>query len=133
MPKRKRNIIVSYELHAPDLQLQPSLFAPLAPIVFQPGSNLTIEERFQNFDSANPHIYQLIERMAIDLAIRGHRRIGIKMIWETLRYRYAVQSTGDGDDAYHLNNIYTSRYARKLTQQHPDLAARIELRELKAE
>ena len=61
------------------------------------------------------------------------RKRNIIMIWETLRYRYAVQSTGDGDDAYHLNNIYTSRYARKLTQQHPDLAARIELRELKAE
>ena len=129
--KRTRNIIVSYELHNPDLQLQPSLFAPLAPIVDQPSGSLTIEERFQNFDSANPHIYQIIERMAVDLAARGHRRIGIKMLWETLRYRYAVQTSGD--DSYHLNNIYTSRYARKLTQAHPELAHRIELRELKAQ
>lgn len=127
---RKRRIIVSYNLTVPDLQLQPSLFAPLTPIVDQPAGDLTIEERFQNFDAANPHIYQLIERMAVDLAARGHRRIGIKMIWETLRYRYAVQSTGD--DTYHLNNIYTSRYARKLTLAHPELAQRIELRELKA-
>ena len=127
--KRKRRIVVSYNLTLPDPQ-QPSLFEPLTPLVSTPAKDLTIEERFELFDAANPHVYDLLERMALDLVKRGHSRIGIKMLWETLRYRYAVETTGDAE--YRLNNIYTSRYARKLTERQPSLVGHIELRELKA-
>jgi hypothetical protein len=130
MPKRKRRIIISYKLTVPDLQLQPSLLQVMDPIVETPKKDLTIEERFRLFDQANPHVYQVLEQMALDLAARGHQRIGVKMLWETLRYRYAMQTSGDED--YCLDNNYTSRFARKLAR-NPMLAERIEMRQLKAE
>jgi hypothetical protein len=130
MPKRKRRIIISYKLTVPDLQLQPSLLQVMDPIVETPKKDLSIEERFRLFDQANPHVYQVLEQMALDLAARGHQRIGVKMLWETLRYRYAMQTSGDED--YCLDNNYTSRFARKLAR-NPMLAERIEMRQLKAE
>jgi hypothetical protein len=130
MPKRKRRIIISYKLTVPDLQLQPSLLQVMDAIVETPKQDLSIEERFRLFDQANPHVYQVLEQMALDLAARGHQRIGVKMLWETLRYRYAMQTSGDED--YRLDNNYTSRFARKLAQ-NPMLAERIEMRQLKAE
>ena len=130
MPKRKRRIIISYKLTVPDLQLQPSLLQVMDPIVATPKKDLSIEERFRLFDQANPHVYQVLEQMALDLAARGHQRIGVKMLWETLRYRYAMQTNGDED--YCLDNNYTSRFARKLAR-NPMLAERIEMRQLKAE
>lgn len=130
MSKRKRRIVISYKLTVPDLQIQPSLLQVMDPIVETPKKDLTIEERFRLFDQANPQVYQVLEQMALDLAARGHQRIGVKMLWETLRYRYAMQTSGDED--YRLDNNYTSRFARKLAQ-NPMLAERIEMRQLKAE
>ncbi|MCU0503168.1 MAG: hypothetical protein MUC51_15650 [Anaerolineae bacterium] len=130
MPKRKRRIIISYKLTVPDLQIQPSLLQVMDPIIETPKKDLSIEERFRLFDQANPQVYQVLEQMALDLAARGHERIGVKMLWETLRYRYAMQTNGEED--YRLDNNYTSRFARKLAQ-NPMLAERIEMRQLKAE
>jgi hypothetical protein len=131
MPKRKRRIIISYKLTVPDLQIQPSLLQVMDPIIETPKQDLSIEERFRLFDQANPHVYQVLEQLALALAARGRQRIGVKMLWETLRYRYAMQT--NGEDEYKLNNDYTGRYARKLVAQHPELDSLIERRQLKAD
>lgn len=93
--------------------------------------NMTIDERFNAFHQANPHIYQALATLARQFLATGHRRLGIKMLWERLRWEMAIHADTD-DGAYHLNNIYTSRYARLLSEQEPDLHGCFELRELRA-
>lgn len=111
--------------------LQPSLFDAPAPIV-QPkwGKEATIQERFEAFHAANPGVYVALLGLVMEMRARGVRRYGMKGLFEILRWRYAMHTQGD---EYKLNNIFTSRYARLLVSEFPDLLDFFELRELKAE
>lgn len=111
--------------------LQPSLFDAPLPIV-QPryAKEATIQERFEAFDRANPHVYEALVGLVMQMRQRGVRQYGMKGLFEILRWRYAMQTSGD---EFKLNNIFTSRYVRKLVTEYPELRDFFELRELKAE
>lgn len=79
----------------------------------------TIQEAFDRFHAANPWVYAELERMALELVRAGHRRIGIGMLFEVLRWRW-LRATTDTGSTFHLNNNYRSRYAR-LLMAHPEL------------
>lgn len=85
---------------------------------------LTLEQRFAAFHEANPHVYAHLRRLALDARRRG-RQVGIKMLYEVLRWQYAMQTSGDD---FKLNNSYTSFYARLLMEQEPELAGYFETR-----
>lgn len=89
----------------------------------------TLQERFEAFAKANPHVYVELRRRALTLARRGVKRVGVKALVESMRYDAAVSR---GDDGYALNNSLTSRFARMLVDSEPELAGLIELRELKS-
>lgn len=114
-----------------DPALQPTLFAPLPPVV-QPDmpSGATIQERFEAFHGANPHVYAALRRMALDMAGRGVRRYGMKGLFEVLRWQFAMQTQGDAE--FKLNNNYTAHYSRLLMANEPRLADFFVLRELQA-
>ena len=110
--------------------IQPPLAEGLAPLRTPEVSDDTpIEERFRLFHEANPQVYRELRRLALPLAHAGRKHLGIKMLWENLRYQYAL-TTDDGE--YKLNNNYTSRYARLLMEREPDLAGLFETRDLRA-
>jgi hypothetical protein len=110
--------------------MQPPLDLELAPIrQIEATDDAPIEERFRQFHEANPQVYSALRQLAIPLARQGRRRIGVKMLWEVLRYSYWVTTQGD---PYQLNNSYTSRYARLLMNQEPELRGLIETRQLRA-
>jgi len=86
----------------------------------------TLEQSFLFFNTANPHIWEEIKRRARLLLRNGAKRIGIKMIYESIRYDYAIHTNGSRPK---LNNNYTAFYARKLSEL-PDMPPGvIELRE----
>lgn len=89
-----------------------------------------IEREFVAFHQENPHIYAELERRALALLARGLPRIGLKMIWESMRYA-AIEA--HGADAWKLNNNFTALYARLLRARRPELASRMELRERREE
>lgn len=89
----------------------------------------SIEERFQQFHQENPHIYVELQRRA-QLLLDASGRIGIKAIFESMRFDSAVQTLSD--DGYKLPNDFTSRYARLLVAEHPEYEDVIELRQLRA-
>lgn len=111
---------------------QPSLFdRDELPGLREPlyAPDWTIQERFEAFHQANPHVYQRLRELALDLTAHGHRRIGIGMLFEVLRWQAMIVTEGDD---YRLNNNHRSRYARMLAAQEPALADVFETRELKA-
>lgn len=89
----------------------------------------TIDSRFNEFHAANPHVYDALVRYAREALRAGAPRIGVKLIWE--RMRWDVTVTHRFND-FKLNNDFTSRYARLIAQNEPDLAALFETRKLRA-
>jgi hypothetical protein len=89
-----------------------------------------IERAFVEFHRKNPHVYNELERLALLLWNKRHpSRMGVKMLWETMRYNVALRTEGD---EYKLNNNFHSLYARLLIRQQPHLEGVIELRERRA-
>lgn len=89
---------------------------------------LPIEQRFARFHADNPHVYAELRRLALDLVERGHRRIGIGMLTEVLRWS---AMTTRGDDSYKINNSFRAAYARLLADTEPALADAFEFRRLR--
>lgn len=117
---------------ADQLDLLEPLWAE-APELVRPdyAPEMSIQERFELFNQRNPFIYEAAVRLAKDLRNRGHKRIGIKMILEVVRWEHA-RSTQDPTCSWKINNSYSSRYARMIAENVPELADAFETRELRA-
>ena len=119
---------------------EPDLFADLppdepviVPVPPEAGNRRgTIQERFLMFHRANPWVYETLARMARELVGRGHRKIGIAMLFESVRWLH-MRRTHDPTSSLKLNNLFRSRYARALMENEPDLADVFETRELQSE
>lgn len=97
---------------------------------FFADADLTIQERFERFDRENPVVYQHLERLAFEAVASGMQRIGVRNLWEVMRWHVWMQTR----DPSHLklNDHYHSRYVRKLLRAHPELQDYFELRKLRA-
>jgi hypothetical protein len=103
----------------------PTFVAPQGP------RPITIQERFEAFHAANPWVYEALVKLALDFVARGHRRIGIGMLVEVVRWQYGRQ-TSDPTSGFKVNNNYRSRYARMIEARVPELAGMFETRELQS-
>ena len=115
--------------------IQPTLWSILTngsdwPRMVQPRHRPTdtIQERFRAFHAANPHVYENLRIMALELKRGGHKMWGMKALFEVLRFTAAIQTEGD---VFRLNNNYTALYARLLMENEPELRGFFELRERK--
>lgn len=88
----------------------------------------SLDDQFEAFHKRNPHILRMLHQLALAVHRRG-KKIGMKALWEKLRYEYVVETD---DDVYRLNNNYTSRYARLLMETYPELNGFFETRVLRS-
>jgi hypothetical protein len=65
----------------------------------------------------------------LQLKRKGWNHYGIKAIVEVVRFHRALETT---DPDFKLNNNYSSRYARILMDEEPELAGFFQTRELKS-
>lgn len=107
---------------------EPTLLDLLGIVDGNAPHDATPAEKFQAFHNANPHIYRQLESLAQEMVNRGRTRIGIRMLWETLRWNYSVSVVSD-DAIAKLNNNHTPFYARMLLDVHPDWTGLFQLRE----
>ena len=87
----------------------------------------TIEEKFNEFHKENPEVYKQLVSMSRQLKVAGHKKCGMKMLFEILRWRSMLKTQGD---EYKLPNNYTSRYARLIMENEPGLEGFFETRSL---
>lgn len=91
-----------------------------------------VRARFERFHADNPEVYDMLVRLARHARRRRPgRRIGIRMLWERMRWQFNIETDRPSGD-YKLNDHYTSRYARLMMQREHDLADAFELRELRS-
>lgn len=96
-----------------------------------PPPRETIQERFVEFHSRNPHVFERFTAAARDLKRLGRRRYGAKAIYEHMRFHLALATDGD---EFKLNNVWTSRYARLLVETFPgEFDGFLEMRRLQRE
>jgi hypothetical protein len=108
-----------------------SLPALVEPTITLPEGTSPEEKRrrrWERFHELNPHIYTLLVKMTRMLKEKGRTKIGIRMLWERLRWSYAVSTNSDD---FKLNDHYTRFYARKIMEDNPDLKGMFEVRERK--
>lgn len=89
----------------------------------------TIEEQFVAFHAAHPEVFERLVDLARQAERAGFRRIGMKRLYEVLRWQVQIDR---GDEEFALNNNFTSRYARLLVVEHPELAHLFETRKLRS-
>ncbi|MER8084284.1 hypothetical protein ACIO6T_19200 [Streptomyces sp. NPDC087532] len=89
------------------------------------GARSTITDRFHAFDSAHPYVYRALEQLTAERLAAGDTRLGLKQLFEALRWRLPKDMRG-------LDNNYTALYARKLLAGHPQWAPAFELRRRRA-
>lgn len=87
----------------------------------------TLEQQFEAFVEANPHVMPEMLRLARARIDRGEKRVGAKALWEELRGSIRAQKLGD----WKLNNSFTALAARRLIELEPKLASVIETRKRK--
>lgn len=89
----------------------------------------TIQQQFEGFHAANPWVLEAFATLTRDWLARGNKRVGMKMLFETLRWQYGRATKGS---EFRLNNNLTSRYARLLVDTYPEFADAFETRALRA-
>lgn len=88
----------------------------------------TIQERFESFHAANPQVYGALRSLAFQMLGNGVKQYGIKGLFEILRWQFALQTKGE---PFRLCNDFTSRYARLLVKNNPELDGFFEMRQLR--
>jgi len=73
---------------------------------------------FHEFDRRNPQVYAELVKLAREAVKTGRKKIGIKMLWEVLRWHFFLQTS---DDTYKLPNNHHSYYARVIMIREEDL------------
>ena len=77
-----------------------------------------IEEKFEAFHAENPEVYAELVRLARRVRGAGRTRYGIATLFEVMRYRRDIQTSGD---VFKLNNNFRALYARKIMEENPEL------------
>jgi len=88
----------------------------------------TIQQKFDAWIALNPWVIPAVEHLVHAWLAAGHKRVGVKQVWEVLRWQYGT-TVGD---TFKANNTWTSRVARLLIERNPEWADVIETRELRA-
>ncbi|WP_217570588.1 hypothetical protein [Streptomyces sp. GbtcB7] len=92
-----------------------STLFPLAPA----GPRFT--EQFLACDAEHPYVYRVLERLTAHRLTAGATRIGLKVLFEALRWRLSSGVMG-------LTSNFTVLYARELIAHDPHWASAFELR-----
>lgn len=88
-----------------------------------------LDQRFAEYHAENPQVFAKFVAYAEQLKSAGRTRIGAKAIVERIRWDSLVAAF---DGQFKVNNNYTSRYVRLLSQKRPDLAPLFAVRNLKS-
>lgn len=78
----------------------------------------SITVKFREFHSENPAVYTELTALARQLQMRGHSRYGMKGLFEVLRWKRAMTTTGS---VFKLNNNYTALYSRLIMHNNSGL------------
>lgn len=100
----------------------------------KPDVDDDVQRRFLKFHAAHPHVYQLIVRYAkeaLPMLARSRRgSYSVKCVIE--RVRWHIDFEAKGLEPVNILNEYSSRYARLVMRNEPELRGVFALRPLRS-
>lgn len=90
----------------------------------------TIAERFAEYHEEHPDVYRQLVALARQWKAAGHETCGMKMLTERLRWEFGLRPGVGFESGF--RNDFTSRYARLIMNQEPDLDEFFEIRRLRS-
>ena len=81
------------------------------------------------FHADHPEVFVGLERATREAIAAGRKRIGIRLLWERMRWTMFIEH---GRDEFKMNDHFHSRYVRLLIERHPEWREMFELRPLRA-
>ena len=90
----------------------------------------TLDEKFRKYHEENPEIYSSLVELARHAKCKGHRKLGMKMLFEVVRWQRILQA--EDPEGFKINNNFHSRYARLIMEVEPDLQGIFDLRKLRS-
>lgn len=102
-----------------------------APVIEIDPKGLSLDERVDLYIEKNPWVLQRLAQMAFYWKRRGREHYGIKSLCEKLRWEY-LDAVDDPTSDFKVNNSFTSRLARKLMEEYPELDGFFATRELRS-
>jgi hypothetical protein len=78
----------------------------------------SLDEKFFQYHSDNPHIFDLFLSYARQVKGAGFKHYGFHTIMHRVRWHLNIETTDP--EGYKMNNNYSSRYARLLAKKNPE-------------
>ena len=92
---------------------------------------MTVQQRFEIFDEQHPEVWVLFVQFSQQVRAAGRDKYSARAIIHRIRWHYAVNP--ERDEGFKINDVFSSRYARKLLEDDPTFVGFFELRELRVE
>jgi hypothetical protein len=96
------------------------------------GPNSKIYREFVQYHSRHPEVYWQLRDLSLEWKKAGHSKIGMKMLFEVVRWNAGIRPDRDQHEEFVLNNNYTSHYARLLMENEQELKDIFEIRSLRS-
>lgn len=90
--------------------------------------HLSIQQRFDEFDTAHPEVFDLFKQFAAELRRAGRTHYSADSILHRIRWHCDVNQ--QRDETWKINDHFSSRYARKLIAEDESFQGFFELRNL---
>lgn len=87
----------------------------------------TPESAFWNFDRHHPSVYRMLVHLARGLKKQGFKTYSMDALFHRVRWHHYVKRNRS-QEAFRLNDWYTSFYARLIMEREPDLVDFFEIR-----
>jgi len=78
-----------------------------------------LDRKFFEYHRANPNVYRLLKRFALQAKQTGHQKYSIDAIMHRVRWHLNIETKDP--DGFKINNNYSSRYARLIMKNEPSL------------
>lgn len=87
-------------------------------------------KRFKEYHAANPQIYDIFKRYALQAIERGFKHLSAEFIYNAIRWETPVSASGDD---FKINNNFKAWYSRLFMQEYPEYSGFFRKRESKAD
>ena len=88
----------------------------------------TLLNRFTDFDTKNPQVYELFVRFTFEAIKRGHKRLSAWMIANRIRWETTIVTV---NCEYKISNDYIALYSRKFMKDYPQYDGFFKIKEMK--
>ena len=90
---------------------------------------MTLTDKFNQYHTDNPQVYELFKRFTFMAIKRGHNRLSAWMIANRIRWETSIETFSV--DEYKISNDYIALYARMFMRDHPEYDGFFKTKEMK--